>query len=726
MRWIAILTTVSLAFAASAAPPHPFLVFRAADIPALQQRAAAEPLLAECLGIIQSNATSQATNDFAIVWAEQLEAQAFLATLDGGTNQSQQAINLLLAALRQEDPVTYYRKADFHTLAIPLRALALSWDWLAPAMNAEQKARALPALERWCGVAMESTERQWWREASYNVGAIPVSGIGLLSLAISGDSTNAAVATCHREAFRRIAQNYFPKTWKSSGICYEGPCYAIVGLKYAALFARAEANAGNDDLLATSGATRAMSYLAYQYMPRGGCAPIGDNTDYNRKTFAAEYLLGLGRTRDAEGLWTWRNYLRVLTLDPLITYLWYPLDLEPVNPAVSRRPTSKYFEVTPNRAGYVFGRTAWDNRLAGFFAFVTRFENCNHQHYDMNSFLFGGYGTLFATHQMLYPYPSDRHGVDYEHNLVIVEGGGWPRANRTSSCHDDNSTDGVLVGFALSGFADYVRGDAKWSYRDNSVATDNPAIRAERTCLFVKYAATPYLLVLDDLQQLGKPLKYEWLWHAPRLEMSGTATLAEPLILATTNLASCAIQFVQPAVPAVSIEAAPREVEGGKMKSSSLVRIRVEQTGARVQFAALASVQTNLEARPRVAALPVACRTPVAGGATVRLSDGAQDTVVWQSEEEHVQRGDELRAGALHTDGLLAMVRVLDGKITGFVLGEGTYLDWGGTNLVRASSSVCVSAAAGDCQITGRSRSRENQPPEMPASVQVAPLPVQL
>lgn len=726
MRWLALSIAFLLTETTLAAPAHPFLLFNSADVPALRQRANADPLLATCLAAIRSNATSHATNESAVAWAEQLEAQAFLATLDADSNRMAQSIDRLLASLRREDPGAFYRKADFHSLAVPLRALALAWDWLEPAMTAEQKAQALPALARWCCVAMEDTERQWWREASYNVGAIPVSGIGLLSLAIGGDTTHAAVATCHREAFRRISQNYLPKTWKRSGICYEGPCYAIVGLKYASLFSQAEARAGGNDLLATSGALHAMPYLMHQYMPWGGCAPIGDNTDYGRRTFAAEYLLGLGRTRDAEGLWTWRKYLRAEALDPLITYLWYPLDLPPANPAATRLPTSRYFEVTPNRAGYVFGRTAWDDRDAAFFAFVTRFENCNHQHYDMDSFLFGGYGTLFATHRLLYPYASDRHGVDYEHNLVIVDGGGWPRTNRTPSCHDDNSTDGVLVGDALSAFADYVRGDAKWSYRDNSIAIDNPAIRAERTCLFVKQTSAPYLLILDDVQQLGTPLKYTWLWHAPRLEMRGLATLAEPLVLATTNRASCAIQFVQPTAPALSIEVAQKEKDQGRLEDSPLVRIRVEQTGVRVRYAAIASVQTNVEQRPRVTAQAVACGNPSAGAACVRSADGAQDLIAWQSEEDHVQCGDELRAGALHTDGLLALVRVQGGNITGFVLGEGTYLDWGGTDLVRASSPVSVSAGAGDRQITGRRRSRENQPPEMPASVQVAPLPVQL
>src|SRR5262249_18742684 len=153
-----------------------------------------------------------------------------------------------------------------------------------------------------------------------------------------------------------------------------------------------------------------------------------------------------GQTNNAEGLFFWRKYTNNKRLDLLITYLWYPLNVKPANPVETKLATSRYFEVTPNRAGYVFARSAWEDKDAAFFAFATRFERCNHQHYDMNSFLFGGFGTLFATHRMIFAYPSDQHGVDFEHNIIIVDGGGWPKTNRTPSCGDDNSTDGLLVG----------------------------------------------------------------------------------------------------------------------------------------------------------------------------------------------------------------------------------------------------------------------------------------
>ena len=717
-----LLATVT---ASMAAPEHPFLVFSASDIPALQARTNAAPFLATMFATVQARASAPADSftNYPNEWAEHLEALAFVATIKNDSALQQQAIDQMLSDLRCHNPADIYTpKADFHGLAKPTRAFALAWDWLAPHMTAAQRTEALPALENWCIASYRHSDKQWWREASYNCGSVPVAGYGLLALSIRNDTTNAEIANCHREAFRRLAQSFFPRSWRPSGICFEGPNYAIVGLKYPVLFACANARAGGDDLLADTGAMRAMSYLMHQWLPWGECASIGDNTDYGKRTFASEYLLGLARSRDTEGLWTWLKYSRAKHMDEIITYLWYPLDLTPADPAQTHLPTSKYFEVTPNLAGYVFCRSAWSDTNAAFFAFTTRYDKCNHQHYDMDSFLFGGFGTLFATHQMLFPYSSDRHGVDYEHNLVIVNNGGWPTANRTPSCYDDNSTEGMLVGIALSGFADYMRGDAKWSYRDNAVWISAPAIRAERSCLFVKQTSTPYLFVFDDLQQTAKPSKYEWLWHAPRLPTSGTGTPADPLIISAAH-SSCAIQFVVPEKPVFTNEIAMREEDDGALKPSSLMRLRVAQTAVRVRYAALATLQTNLAQRPRVTTLPVNGPTPSANGATVSLSDGTQDFITWQSEEEHRNCGIPLTAGHLRTDALVALVRLQNGKITGFVLGEGTYLQWDDTTLVRAAASVSVSAGMDDRQITGRRRGLENLPPETPNVAQIVALP---
>jgi hypothetical protein len=747
-------------------PAHPFMLFGSADISTVALRKARDPLMEECWTRLTALANKPDVLDapeddnpdarqYRDPWWSQLEARAFVGVVGGDKAMIQRAITLLQRVVNETDPVEFYDKGadNFHDHAAPLRALALAWDWLYQDMTPPQRAQILPGLEKWCDACFTLTNKQWWREASYNVGAIPIGGLGILSLAIRADSTDPRTAMWLREATRRIGENFYPTTFKPSGICWEGPNYSIVGLRYPAVFSEALRRAGGDDQLGQSGAIRTMQYQMHQWMPQGSCAPIGDNTDYGRRTFAAEYLLGLGRTRDATGLWTWRNYTNTRSVDPLITYVWYPLDLKPVSPAGAKAPSAKYFEMTENRAGYFFSRTKWQDEDAAFFSFVTRYERCNHEHYDMNSFLLGAFGTLFATHEMLFPYGHNNHGVDFEHNMIIVDEGGWPKHDSNGSCGDDNSTEGLLMGLATGPFADYMRGDAKWSYRDNSIIIDNPAIRAERAFLFVKAGNTPYMVSFDDIQFSDDPHAYRWQWYAPAdVNISGAGTTGDPLLLAAKK-GSCVLSFIGPDAPVVKVgkiqnvarsgggrrrggasqpasapasQAAAGQVAGAASRPAAsrpvrserfLQRIDAIQEGIRVRYAAVATLQLNAADRPLVKAEAVTCESPSAGGAIVRLADGSIDQLVWQSEEAYQQRGSALTSGELQTDGLMAMVRVKGDRVTGYVLGEGTYLKWGNKVLVQAKDSVCVTADKDGVNVSGRRQARKSLPTVEPVGV---------
>ncbi len=546
-------------------PTHPFMLFGRAEVPAVAARKTRDPLMQECWGRLADLANKPDVLDDQEEdspdrydrqqWWDQLEARAFVGRITNDKAMIQRAISLMQRALEEIDPVEFYGKGgeNFHIHAAPLRALALAWDWLYQDMTPQQRGQILPGLENWCSVCFTFTDKQWWREASvqrrgdpdrraghplagHPPGLDPPQG---RHVAARGDPPHRAeLLPHHLQALGHLLGR--------SQLLDRGAEVPGAVLRGAAPGRRR----------GPAGALRGHPHHAVPDAPMdatGRLRPIGDNTDYGRRTFAAEYLLGLARTRDAVGLWTWRNYGNTKGVDPLITYLWYPLDLKPVSPAATKVPAAKYFEMTENRAGYFFSRTKWQDPDAAFFAFVTRYERCNHQHYDMNSFLLGGFGTLFATHEMLYPYDHPRHGVDHEHNMIIVDEGGWPRHANGGSCGDKNSTEGVLLGLATGPFADYVRGDAKWSYRDNTIIIDNPAIRAERAFLFVKAGATPYMVALDDLQFSDDAHDYRWQWYAPSdLTITGTGTTGDPIVLAAKK-GSCALCFVGPRAPAVTV-----------------------------------------------------------------------------------------------------------------------------------------------------------------------------
>jgi hypothetical protein len=200
------------------------------------------------------------------------------------------------------------------------------------------------------------------------------------------------------------------------------------------------------------------------------------------------------------------------------------------------------------------------------------------------------------------------------------------------------------------------------------------------------------------------------------LPIAGTGTTADPIVLTGEN-GTCAIQFLVPEMPDVT-HALAESTQKNKRWHKPQRRITATQKGVRVRFVALATLQADPAARPTVSAAPVACRSDSAGAAEIRLADNQVDHLAWQSEETGLQCGSPLKTGRLETDGLLALVRVIDGEVTGYVLGEGTYLKWDGQVLVESPDSVCVTADADGAEVFGRRRARKGLPPVQPKDVE--------
>jgi len=702
-------------------PPgtHPSLLFSKQELPELRSRTEAPGLLGEAWRRVSALAAGDTSVRYEGDWAaHRLIAMALVYQIEGNRAAGRNAVAYFKDALAQNEPFEFYRKVDsdfFATEHWP-RAFAYAWDWLYDAMSAEERSEIVPQLEQWCKALYEHTESWWWRDASYNCGAIPVGALGLLCTSIQGESTHPDFRTWMDSAVRRIRDNYYPTAWRANGICYEGPCYAQYH-KNPTQFGQALRRTGGEDILRHSGAINAMHYQVYQWMPQEGCGPVGDNTDYGRRVFSASYLLGIGEMQDAAALGTFERYTDRQSLDPVLTFLWYPRDLTASTPGNAGWPTSYYFEITPRRAGYVYSRSAWDDARAHYFVFVTRYAEANHQHYDMNSFLFHAFGEEFGTHRNIYSYSSPDHGVDREHNIVIVDGGGWPAQDRQSA-GDDCSTNGLLVGLGLGHLADYVRGDARESYRDNSVKGSCPALRADRTCLFVKQGKTPYLLIVDDIQQSAAEHRYDWQWYTMSRVVRGAASLDNPAVIEGAT-ASCAVALLEPSRPAFS----QTRVEGDNPRRKlEMTLLKVRQSGSRVRFVAVAAAWEKHGVRPSIGRGPEVTGNAAAISVVVE-GPGFSDLLVWQPEEESSSSPRALTCGPLSFEGYTAMVRRDDqGKVTGYVLGEGRRLAFGGTELVAAEGIVSAVVDADDSRVSGQLQTRTGDGP-IPPSAKLQPVP---
>ncbi|HLA38872.1 MAG TPA: hypothetical protein VJ417_02695, partial [Candidatus Glassbacteria bacterium] len=416
---------------------------------------------------------------------------------------------------------------------------------------------------------------------------------------------------------------------------------------------------------------------------------------------------GLRETRDAAGLWTFEKYTDRPRLDPIQAFLFYPDGLEPVSPGTLDLPTSYCFEIDRNRAGTVFSRSEWDSEKAAFFAFVTRNVSANHTHYDMDTFLFSAFGENFGAHANIWGYSDEHHGVDFEHNIVIIDAGGMPAADRSNSAGDDGSTDGYLTGVGLGHFADYVRGDARLSYQDRSVPITTAAIRADRSAIFAKQGPNPWLVLADDIQKDGADHDYHWQWYTWKTAITGSGTLADPFVI-DGDSADCAIAFLTPEAPEFDFHI---EKSRESRRGLEMGLLRVNLRGVREKFLAVAAAWPNGSPRPRFK------RGPEVSGYTRALSlviegEGYSDLVVWQPEEYIEGRGEEISCAGLATDGLMALVRTdVNGRVTGYLLGDGHKLDFAGQALARSNKSWSVSADGKRVFTTGARRARQDLPP---------------
>ncbi len=693
---------------------HPGIVFSAAELSALRRRASGGGMPGDAWNRVRRLAVAdspveltmkQAAGRDGVRLATQLEAMALVYQVeqDQATGRRAAAIFERIATGIDADEFHRVVDSDFFATEHWPKAFAQAWDWLQPLLADNARARVLAALEHWNDALFRHTEAWWWRDAGYNCGAIPVGAQGLLLCAIRGDSRHPDLPRWFSECFRKISRNYFPETWRADGICNEGPGYAHYH-NNPTLFAEAVRRLGGPDIIPASGAVHAMHYLRHQWMPQGGCGPVGDNTDYGRRVFQPIYLFGLRETRDAAGLWTWMKYADLDRINPVRVFLNWPDGLEPASPGALDLPVSHYFAIDSHRAGYLFARDQWDNEHASWFVFITRHDDANHTHYDMNSFLFTAFGEPFATHENIFSYSHRNHGADIEHNIVIVDEGGMPVADNPGSAGDDGSILGFMTGVATGHFADYARGDAHASYADRSVPGSQPAVRADRTVLFAKQGPCPYVVVADDIQRDLGEHDYHWQWYTRAQSIGGSGTFEEPFLIVGER-ASCRLVFHTPEIPQHEFRIVKSE---GRRDPIELGLLRVSRKGVRVRYLALAAAARHGEPAPRLRPGPPA---DFASSMVVE-GDGFKDLIVWQPEETPDSGGAAITCGSMKTDGMLAMVRTdPEGKVLGYVLGDGNLLEFAGQTLARSQAGFSVTVDAVKAMAHGKRRARQNLPP---------------
>jgi len=371
--------------------------------------------------------------------------------------------------------------------------------------------------------------------------------------------------------------------------------------------------------------------------------------------------------------------------DRVATILWnQPLAATPPGTVL---PSGRLF---PDRGLYYY-RSGWKTGAIGdevSLAFSTGIFYGGHTQEDRNQFTLAAYGQRFivdcgAVGSTATPKQSEAH------NVVLVDGRGQHNAGNSIGI------DASVAAALCSGFADFVRSDARSAYATyspfNAPGVPFPASdwswgydggvaleRASRTCGVIKGpGAPPWFLIVDDMRQDASPHTWDWLLHTSN---TNTLDLTRDPAQITSPQAACDVFFAHPRPPAVALTAAPFS-HGGVDPPTNRIVARTTDVEPRFVVALV----------PRATGMPAPVySTSDDGGSTALALDWGTVRDAAAVSPRHV-----LTTGELQTDATLAVVRSQAGAPSAWLVAEGTDLVRAGTALFHSDNGLASAAFDG-------------------------------
>lgn len=553
-----------------------------------------------------------------------------------------------------------------------------------------------------------------------NHGMTVGAAIGLATLALWDDVSTAGrdSLTTARTFGDAIVTKTLADVLAADGSYREGVLYGGWIVRVAAPYFEARRRFDGFDFAADPRLHRMIAWLCYELSPdgTGRTLAFNDSPWSTRPLALHNTVIQWAEMRWADPL---AGYLQQHVVgffgfdyeayaDRLAAALW-GRPVAAVNPASILRDGGLF----PARGLYIY-RSGWMSGAGGdevVFGFFSGRYYGGHAQEDQNQFVLSGYGKQWVVDcgaaSTAAPMPKQTEA----HNLVLVDGLGQHNAGSSIG------TDGAIAATLLSGFADYVRGDASAAYAtyssfnapgvpfpfsDWSWGYDggNPLERADRLCLVVKGPqAPPYVLVADDIRKDGSLHTYDWLLHT---DAGNTIDLQSTPATLTAGSASCDLYFAHPANPLLSWSLFQH---GGVDPATHRIQAEVDDVEPRF-FVALVPRGTGMAAPTYGASSDSLSSTLSIDWGTVR------DTAVFDPYGVPV-------AGEVSTDGRLACVRESTVQVTRWLLAEGTFLHHGATSLAWFSAPASASCAGDTVHLSRADVAFDAWAPE--ATVVIAP-----
>ena len=685
---------------AQTVPPHPRLLFTAADIPSIQARinvSGTEPaagwnaLATYAPTISQQTASSQAHYQIRDK-IRKMEEVAFRYAITGNTSYGNSAKAALLSAVNNLVPtgsVAPWRACSYAAV------MAATFDMIYPLLSPSEVSTVVNALESWVnaikqGSAAPGTYSQY-SGASDNQSFAWFASVAFILMGIYEHTSLPGAAQDISSCLAKLNSG-----WKDAispdGSVDEWVGYANYGPLWSVRTGIASENCGFGDHLQGTNVLKTARWFTSALMAES-FQWVGDSTQNHRGLAIDPILYYLAkRTQDAEALW---GIQRIFTLLPiggnstsqgfsphLARILHYPDNLAPEMPQV----VSGFFRDNLNQGspgsnkltnheeigagGHAFLHNSADPNQARLSAFyMIRDEWMNHSHEDDGHFGL----SIGNTHLYLDPGYANSQGFLWaqstDHNIVTVDGVGGFNGGATNY-YSPPSPNGRYLGtrkaFMFSPTFDYVRGDHKnmWMME-----------KADRSVIMIKDPVNPYVILASIVKRNSSTNTYREVFHSASPTL-GQGTAASPMMLTGAGNQTVRAVYLSPSAVSVNPGSAMTTFIG------NVYRNTVSAAGVEVPFVSIhgASSPQLTQALNQPG--------PVTKGGTAFFA-GYSDKIM-------VRTGTGTLSDAETSgDGRFAWLRSVSGQLSEWAAAEATQLTHAGATLLASNLPVTIAVRSG-------------------------------
>ena len=696
---------------------HPRLLFTSDELPALRQKVrdggrddAAYAAVLDFVRVVYPTKTDEELflDTFGINVLPNIGVAAYLETpVDTSAIEFGRRVTLYLVDTYDPDDNVFYS---------PLRMRALAYGYDMFFSDAPDTVRTLVRSEitAYVDTTLSAFNYRRWLYSPYlsNISAMIGSALGIAALCLENELPRERFLSAIAAADAYVAA-WHEGLLDPQGSYHEGPMYAGWSMRNLAYYFWARARLYDHFDYSTLDNIRNMEkWIAFSTLPIGAAAVnnVNDAAYLNYPLSRHHTYLDWAQTAWGSGLsaWLWERYVGPdyghesgILADKTATVLWHRsfTNADP-DGLLPRRFLWR-------QHGLYYYRTGWPDENESddvVFSFYSGKFRGGHAQEDQNNFTLYGYGTVIAADNGF-----GRTATESEaHNLVLIDDKGEHNAGGSVG------TDGVIRECLLSGFADYLLGDATAAYTtysefnrpgypflddDWSYGYDggNPVEYARRRVVVVHDpSAPPYFIVADDTRKDAVSHEYSWRLHT--LGSNVVDASANPIRI-EGGRAATDLFVLTPPFDSLGVTLSP--FDNGNEDPNTTV-ISLERECVVFEMCCL------LIPRPSAVEIPTVERQAYSWGAAAILTwpDGIEDAVLVNPQGEEIECSVENRTGdalALTTDARLVVLRLEIGEVSGVLANDVGRIVIGGIPYASIDDGRLNFALSGDTVFIDRS-----------------------